>query len=84
MEPRLDLFKNPVISKMIKHVVAAGNAAEGSGVPTDTLHLFMIRASQINGCSGCLDMHVKDAAAAGETPVRLALVAAWREANVFT
>jgi len=44
----------------------------------------LIRVSQINGCSVCTDMHVKDAAHAGETPVRLALVAAWRDAKVFT
>lgn len=43
-----------------------------------------IRASQINGCGFCTDMHTKDAAAAGETSVRLNLVAAWREATVFT
>jgi AhpD family alkylhydroperoxidase len=43
-----------------------------------------IRASQINGCGFCLDMHTKDAAKAGETSVRLNLVAAWREATVFT
>jgi AhpD family alkylhydroperoxidase len=43
-----------------------------------------IRASQINGCSGCLDMHTKDAAHAGETSTRLNLIAAWREAKVFT
>jgi AhpD family alkylhydroperoxidase len=40
--------------------------------------------SQINGCSGCTDMHTKDAAHAGETPVRLNLVAVWRDATVFT
>ena len=43
-----------------------------------------IRASQINGCAVCTDMHTKDAAHAGETSVRLNLVAAWREAKVFT
>jgi AhpD family alkylhydroperoxidase len=43
-----------------------------------------IRASQINGCTACLDMHTKDAAAHGESPVRLNLVAGWREATVFT
>jgi AhpD family alkylhydroperoxidase len=43
-----------------------------------------IRASQINGCGVCVDMHTKDAAHAGETSVRLNLVAAWREATVFT
>ena len=43
-----------------------------------------LRASQINGCGWCIDMHTKEAAAAGETAVRLNLVAAWREATVFT
>lgn len=43
-----------------------------------------LRASQINGCAGCLDMHTKEAAHAGETQLRLNLVAAWREATVFT
>ena len=43
-----------------------------------------IRASQINGCAACTDMHTKDAAHAGESPVRLNLIAVWREATVFT
>ncbi len=43
-----------------------------------------MRASQINGCAVCLDMHTKEAAAAGESAVRINLVAAWREATVFT
>ncbi|MGY0491396.1 carboxymuconolactone decarboxylase family protein [Streptomyces sp. WG-D5] len=84
MEPRLDLFSNPALGKMLKHVIAAGRSAADFGVPAATLNLVMIRASQINGCSGCLDMHVKDAAEEGETAVRLALVAAWRDAKVFT
>lgn len=56
----------------------------GSTLPAGTQFLCMIRASQINGCAGCLDMHTKDAAHAGETSVRLNLIAAWREAKVFT
>lgn len=43
-----------------------------------------LRASQINGCGFCTDMHTKDALDAGETQLRLNLVAAWREATVFT
>jgi AhpD family alkylhydroperoxidase len=43
-----------------------------------------LRASQINGCGVCVDMHTKDAAHAGETSTRLNLVAAWREATVFS
>ena len=44
----------------------------------------MLRASQINGCGWCVDIHTKEAAAAGETSLRLNLVAAWRHTTVFT
>jgi AhpD family alkylhydroperoxidase len=56
----------------------------GSSLPAATQELVKIRASQINGCSGCTDMHTKDAQHAGESAVRLNLVAAWRDATVFT
>ena len=59
-------------------------ATRAGGVPESTLELVHLRASQINGCGFCVDMHTKDAAAAGESSVRLNLVAAWREATVFT
>src|SRR5208282_2024406 len=55
-----------------------------STLPRATQELVKLRASQINGCAVCTDMHTKDAAHAGETSVRLNLVAAWREATVFT
>ena len=55
-----------------------------STLPAATQELVKIRASQINGCGFCTDMHTKDAAHAGETSVRLNLIAAWREATVFT
>ncbi|MYX26405.1 carboxymuconolactone decarboxylase family protein [Streptomyces sp. SID8381] len=55
-----------------------------SSLPAATRELVALRVSQINGCAACLDMHTKEAAAAGETPVRLNLVAAWRKATVFT
>lgn len=55
-----------------------------SGVPQPTLELVKIRASQINGCSFCLDMHSRDAKKAGETDERLFAVAAWREAPFYT
>ncbi|EST30908.1 hypothetical protein M878_17380 [Streptomyces roseochromogenus subsp. oscitans DS 12.976] len=75
---------SPVAVKAFKHIIAAGNALSESTVPASTRELMMLRASQINGCAGCIDMHTKEAAAAGETAVRLHLVAAWREAKVFT
>ena len=66
----------------VPHV--GGQGRVGFGPAGRDAHLVEIRASQINGCAYCTDMHTKDAAHAGETPVRLNLVAAWREATVFT
>jgi AhpD family alkylhydroperoxidase len=83
MEPRLDVLSNDTAMKAVKYLASAGRAAVGS-LSTATQELVKIRASQINGCGVCLDMHTKDAAQAGETSVRLNLVAAWREATVFT
>ncbi|MFF3915436.1 carboxymuconolactone decarboxylase family protein [Streptomyces sp. NPDC001852] len=84
MEARLNVMAAPVAAKALKHLIAAGRALSESTVPASTRELMMLRASQINGCAGCIDMHTKEAAAAGETAVRLHLVAAWREAKVFT
>lgn len=84
MGARMNMFDNPTAGKVWKHIVAANKAVTESSLPAATQELVKIRASQINGCSGCLDMHTKDAAAAGETSLRLNLVAAWREATVFT
>jgi AhpD family alkylhydroperoxidase len=81
---RLNLFTNPVAKKVLPHITAAGKVVNGSTVPSSTLELVRMRASQINGCGFCLDMHTKDAAAAGETSTRINLVATWREATVFT
>ncbi|MEQ4715935.1 carboxymuconolactone decarboxylase family protein [Nonomuraea sp. B19D2] len=84
MDARLNLFGNPVAGKSLKHIVAAGKVAADSTLPPVTRELVLLRASQINGCAVCVDMHSKDAAHAGETATRLNLVAAWREATVFT
>jgi AhpD family alkylhydroperoxidase len=84
MEPRLDLMTNNVAAKVVKYLVSATNAAADAAVPSATLELMKVRASQINGCGFCLDMHTKDAVEAGETSQRLHLVAAWREATCFT
>lgn len=59
-------------------------AVHASEIPTPTRELIKLRASQINGCAYCLDMHYKDARAGGETEERLYMVAAWREATVYT
>ncbi|WP_330297570.1 MULTISPECIES: carboxymuconolactone decarboxylase family protein [unclassified Streptomyces] len=84
MNARLNFMASPVALKAMKHIVAATQALAGSSVPASTRELVMLRASQINGCSGCIDMHTKEAAAAGESDVRLHLVVAWRDATVFT
>src|SRR5207248_6213376 len=57
---------------------------EKSGVPARTIGLVQLRASQINGCSVCVDMHARDLKRAGETDERLFAVAAWRDAPYFT
>ena len=84
MDARLNLFESPIAGTFLKHVTAANQAVAESSLPAATGELVKLRASQINGCGFCTDMHSKDAAAAGETSVRLNLVAAWREATVFT
>uniref|UniRef100_A0AAU2VVZ9 Carboxymuconolactone decarboxylase family protein n=1 Tax=Streptomyces sp. NBC_00008 TaxID=2903610 RepID=A0AAU2VVZ9_9ACTN len=84
MNARLKLLESPVAGKALKHIIAAGSGLAESTLPLATQELVKLRASQINGCAGCLDMHTKEAAHAGETAVRLNLVAAWREATVFT
>jgi AhpD family alkylhydroperoxidase len=84
MDARLDYHSSEILQKFAKHINAAGMAVPSSALPPGTGNLVLIRASQINGCAVCVDMHTKDAAAAGETSVRLNLVAAWRDAKVFT
>jgi AhpD family alkylhydroperoxidase len=60
-----------------------GAAARSAGVPESTLYLIEARASQINGCSVCLDMHSRELKAAGEPDERVVMVGAWREAPYF-
>ncbi|MGW4435887.1 carboxymuconolactone decarboxylase family protein [Streptomyces sp. NPDC004596] len=84
MDARLNLFENPVAGKFFRYINSAGKVLSDSTLPLATQELVKLRASQINGCGFCTDMHSKDAAHAGETAVRLNLVAAWREAKVFT
>jgi AhpD family alkylhydroperoxidase len=84
MDARLNLFENRTLMKFAKYVNSAGQVLSESTLPASTQELVKLRASQINGCGFCTDMHTKDATAAGESQLRLNLVAAWREATVFT
>ena len=82
MQPRMN---NPalVVPEAMKALLALGGAIAQTGVPPRTLELVHLRASQINGCGLCLDMHVHGAKKAGETDERLHTVAAWRDAPWF-
>ncbi|MBP2405238.1 alkylhydroperoxidase AhpD family core domain protein [Streptomyces netropsis] len=84
MDARLDFLADPTTGKALKQFMALGKSFRESSLPAATQELVSLRVSQINGCAVCIDMHTKEAAAAGETSVRLNLVAAWREATVFT
>ena len=84
MDARFNMLDNEIAAKFGKRFASAGLVIHQSSLPKDTQELVNLRASQINGCGVCIDMHTKEAAAAGETAVRLNLVAAWREATVFT
>ncbi|MET1073911.1 MAG: carboxymuconolactone decarboxylase family protein [Umezawaea sp.] len=84
MDARFDMFHNEIATKFTKRFIAAAQVLDQSPLPKSTRELVSLRASQINGCGFCTDMHTKDATAAGETPTRLNLVAAWRDATVFT
>ncbi|SCL49065.1 carboxymuconolactone decarboxylase family protein [Micromonospora chersina] len=84
MDARFDMFANETAVKFAKRFANAGLVIHQSSLPRSTQELVSLRASQINGCGWCIDMHTKEAAAAGESAVRLHLVAAWRESTVFS
>ncbi|HYG07928.1 MAG TPA: carboxymuconolactone decarboxylase family protein [Stenotrophomonas sp.] len=82
MSTRLDYQKQA--PDLFKKMVAFSQATSGTSIE-QTLHdLVNIRASQINGCGFCLDMHVKEATLHGERPLRLHHVAVWRESTLFS
>lgn len=68
----------------VEAMLALQKVVDGSGLEPKLLELVKLRASQINGCAYCLDMHSKDAAAIGEDPQRMHVLAAWREAPFYS
>jgi AhpD family alkylhydroperoxidase len=84
MEPRFNLFDSPTAARVAKRFYNASLALDQSTLPKTLRELMQLRVSQINGCGFCVDIHTKEGAAAGETPLRLNLVAAWRHTTVFT
>ena len=82
MQPRLNFMT--VSQDGVKPMYAMEAYLKSCGRVHGLLHLVKMRASQINGCAYCLDMHTKDARAGGETEQRLYLLDAWREAPFYT
>jgi AhpD family alkylhydroperoxidase len=82
MSTRIDYGK--VAPGALRAMFGLESYIRGSGLEKSLLDLIRMRASQINGCAYCIDMHSKDARAAGETEQRLYLLDAWREAPFYT
>lgn len=84
MTARIDMLGTELGASFTRRIVGANQVVARSALSPTIRELVNLRASQINGCGFCTDMHTKDAVAAGETQQRLHLVAAWHEATVFT
>jgi AhpD family alkylhydroperoxidase len=82
MKPRLNFFQ--VAPDTIKALAALESTVQGSGLEQSLIELVKTRASQINGCAFCINMHTQDARKHGETEQRLYLLNAWRESPVYT
>ena len=82
MEPRFDLAK--VTPAVYRAMLTLEHQVGKLGIEPALLHLIKLRASQINGCAYCIDMHSKDARAGGETEQRLYALNAWAETPFFT
>ena len=81
MKPRLNLAAMP---DLLKPLLDFGTSIAKNGLEHSLMELVKMRASQINGCAFCLDMHAKDARKAGETEQRLYLLNAWRESPLYS
>lgn len=82
MKQRLQFFA--AAPELMKAVQVLNQAVEKSGLERSLLHLIKLRASQINGCSFCVDMHSREAREDGESEQRLYLVAAWKESPLYS
>jgi AhpD family alkylhydroperoxidase len=82
MQPRLDYTK--AAPDAFRAVLALERYVHDCGLPSRLIHLIKLRASQINGCAYCVDMHVKEARKGGHSEQWIALVSAWHESPVYT
>jgi AhpD family alkylhydroperoxidase len=83
MKARVD-FAKVLLPKAMQALNPTAKYVRSSGLEHRMLELVKMRTSQLNGCAYCIDMHTKDARAAGETEQRLYLLDAWREAPLYT
>ena len=76
---------NPYLNNysLVKPLIDLGTTVEGYGLEKSLMELVKIRASQINGCGVCLDMHAKEARQQGETEERVLMLSAWRETALY-
>ncbi|QYO63932.1 carboxymuconolactone decarboxylase family protein [Leptolyngbya sp. 7M] len=81
MQARLDLNANPAAYRAMLQL---SQYVQNCGIHPTLLELIKIRASQINGCAFCIDMHTKDARLRGETEQRIYALNSWRETPFFT
>jgi AhpD family alkylhydroperoxidase len=79
-------MKHPamIVPDAMQAIQALGATVKKAGVPGRTLTLMQLRASQINGCGYCVDMHAKELRADGDSEDRISAVAAWRDTTYFT
>lgn len=82
-EPRIN-FTDPAFGGVLKAMYGLEAPLQNSGLEPKLRELMKIRASQLNGCAFCIDMHTKDARAHGETEQRIYALSAWRETPLFT
>jgi AhpD family alkylhydroperoxidase len=82
MQPRIDFYK--ASPEAVRAVLALEQFVHASGIPRRLIHLIKLRASQLNGCAYCVDMHVKEARKDGESEQRLHLLSVWRESPLYS
>src|SRR6266853_1565840 len=82
MKPRMNYFQ--AAPDTVKALTALETQVQGSGLEQSLIELVKTRASQINGCAFCINMHTQDARKHGETEQRLYLLSAWRESPLYT
>jgi AhpD family alkylhydroperoxidase len=81
MQSRLNAFQ--AAPDLMKSVLALSDASKASSLETSIKELVKIRASQINGCAFCIEMHTREARALGETEERIHLLSGWRESPLY-